>query len=40
MEGVETWLSSQLQTFFDTGILKCIPQHDKYLVSNSDYVEK
>jgi hypothetical protein len=40
MEGVITWLSSQLADFFDTGIQKLIPQYDKYLNSSSDYVEK
>jgi hypothetical protein len=40
MEGVKTWLSSQVADFFDTGTQKFIPQYDKCLNSGSDYVEK
>jgi hypothetical protein len=40
MEGVETWLSSQVTYFFDTGKQKLIPQYDKCLNSRSDYAEK
>jgi hypothetical protein len=39
MEGVETWLSSQVADFFDTGIQKLIPWY-KCLSSGGDYVEK
>jgi histone-lysine N-methyltransferase SETMAR len=39
-EGVKTWLSSQAAGFFDTGIQKLIPRHDKCLNSGGDYVEK
>jgi histone-lysine N-methyltransferase SETMAR len=40
MEGVKTWLSSQAADFFDTGIQKLIPRHDKCFISGGDYVEK
>jgi hypothetical protein len=40
MEGVETWLSSQVVDFFATGIPKLIPRYDKCLNSISDYIEK
>jgi hypothetical protein len=40
MEGVKTWLSSQVTDFFDTGIQKLISCYDKCLNSGSDYVEK
>jgi hypothetical protein len=33
MEGVKTWLNSQVVDFFDTGIQKYIPQYDKCLNS-------
>jgi hypothetical protein len=39
MEGVKTWLSSQVADFFDIGIQKLIFQY-KCLNSGSDYVEK
>jgi hypothetical protein len=40
MESVETWLSSQAADFFDAGIQKLIPRHDKCLSSGGDYVGK
>jgi hypothetical protein len=40
MEGVKTWLSSQVADFFDTGIQTLIPQYDKCLNSGGDYFEK
>jgi hypothetical protein len=40
MEGVKTWLSSQVADFFDTGIQKLIPRYDKCLNSGGYYVEK
>jgi hypothetical protein len=39
MEGVETWLSSQVADFFDAGVHKLIPRYDKCLNSGGDYVE-
>jgi hypothetical protein len=39
MEGVETWLSSQVADIFDTGIQKLSPQY-KVLNSGGDYVVK
>jgi hypothetical protein len=39
MEGVKTWLSSQVADFFDTGIQKLIPRY-KCLISGGYYVEK
>jgi hypothetical protein len=39
MEGVKTWLSSQVTDFFDTGIQKLIPRYEKCLNSRDDYVE-
>jgi hypothetical protein len=39
MEGVKTWLSSQVAGYFDTGTQKLIPQY-KCLNSGGDYVEK
>jgi hypothetical protein len=39
MEGVKTWLSSQVADFFDTGIQKLVPPY-KYLNSGGDCVEK
>jgi hypothetical protein len=39
MEGVKTWLSSQVAVFFLTGIPKLIPRYDKYLNFCSDYNE-
>jgi hypothetical protein len=40
MEGVKTWLSSQVADFFDISIYKPISQYDKCLNSRGDYVEK
>jgi hypothetical protein len=40
MEGVKTWLSSQVTDFFDTSIQKLISRYDKCLNSGGDYVEK
>jgi histone-lysine N-methyltransferase SETMAR len=40
MEGIKTWLSSQVADFFDTGIQKLIPRYDWCLNSGSDYAEK
>jgi hypothetical protein len=40
MEGVKMWLSSKVADLFDTGIQKLIPQYDRCLNSDSDYVEK
>jgi hypothetical protein len=39
MEGVKTWLSSQVADFFDTGIQKLVPRYDKCLSSGGDCVE-
>jgi hypothetical protein len=39
MEGVKTWLSSEVVNFLHTSIQKLIPQN-KYLNYGSDYVEK
>jgi histone-lysine N-methyltransferase SETMAR len=39
MEGVKTWLSSEVADFSDTGI-QLIPRNDKCLNSGGDYVEK
>jgi hypothetical protein len=36
MEGVKTWLSSQVADVFDTGIQKLIHQYDKCLNSSGD----
>jgi transposase len=40
MEGVKTWLSSQVADLFGTGVQKRIPRYDKCLNSGSDSVEK
>jgi hypothetical protein len=40
MEGVITWLSSQTEYFFDTGIQQLIPRYDKCLNSGRDSAEK
>jgi hypothetical protein len=40
MEGVKTWLSSQVADFFDTGIQILICLYDQCLNSGGDYVEK
>jgi hypothetical protein len=40
MEGFKTWLSSLAADFFDTGIHKLIPRHEKCLNSGGDYAEK
>jgi hypothetical protein len=40
MEGVETWLSSQVADFFDTGIQKVTPRYDRFLSSGGDCIEK
>jgi histone-lysine N-methyltransferase SETMAR len=37
---VETLLSSQAADFFDTGVQKLIPRHDKFLNSGDDHVYK
>jgi hypothetical protein len=37
IEGVKTWLSSQVADFSDTGIHKLIPRCDKCLNSGGDY---
>jgi transposase len=39
IEGVKTWLSSQVADFFDTSIKKLIPPY-KYLNSGGAYFEK
>jgi transposase len=39
MEGVKTWLCSQVEDFFDTGIQKLFTRYDKCLNSGGDYVE-
>jgi hypothetical protein len=39
MEGVKTWLSSQMADFFDTGMQDLIPRY-KCLSSSGDYIEK
>jgi hypothetical protein len=40
MEGVRTWLSSQVADFFDIGIQKLIPKYDRCLNSSDDCIEK
>jgi transposase len=40
LEGVKTWLSSQVADFFHTGIQKLISRYDKCLNSGGDYFEK
>jgi transposase len=40
MEGVKTWLSSQVADFFDTGTQELIPRYDKCLSSGGDYVDE
>jgi transposase len=40
MEGVKTWLSSQVADFFDISIKKLIPRYNKCLNSGGDSVEK
>jgi hypothetical protein len=40
MEGIKTWLSSQVTDFCDTGMQKLIPRCDKCLSSSGDKVEK
>jgi AAA15 family ATPase/GTPase len=40
MEVVKTWLSSQAENFFDTGIQKLILRYNKCLNSGDDSVEK
>jgi hypothetical protein len=39
MEGVKTWLSSQVADIFDTGVPQIIPRY-KCLNSGGDHVEK
>jgi hypothetical protein len=39
-EGVKIWLSSQVADFFDIGIQKLIPRHDKHLNCGDDHAEK
>jgi hypothetical protein len=40
IEDGETWPSSQVADFFDTGIQKFTALYDKCLNSGGDYVEK
>jgi hypothetical protein len=40
MDGVKTWLSSQVADFSDTGIQKLIPRHNKCLNSGCEYAKK
>ena len=40
MDGVKDWLSSQLATFYDAGLVKLVSRYDKCLNSEGDYVEK
>jgi hypothetical protein len=40
IKDVKTCLSSQAGDFFDKGVKKLIPPHDKCLNSGGDYVEK
>jgi hypothetical protein len=40
VEGVKTWLSSQVADFLDKGIQKLVPWYDMCLSSGGDYVEK
>ena len=37
MDGVKDWLSSQLATFYDAGIVKLVSRYDKCLNSEGDY---
>jgi transposase len=39
MDDVKTWLSSQAENFFDTGIQKFVPRY-KFLNCSGDYAEK
>jgi hypothetical protein len=39
MEGVKTWLSSQVADFFDRGIQKLIPWYNKCISSGGDCIE-
>jgi hypothetical protein len=38
MEGVKTWLSSQVAEFFDRSLQKLIPRYDRCLNSAVDYM--
>jgi hypothetical protein len=40
IKGAKTWLCSQAEDFFDTGIQKLIPRYCNCLSSGGDYVEK
>jgi hypothetical protein len=40
MEGVKTWLSSQVADFFDTDVQKLIPGYDKCPSSGGNSVKK
>jgi hypothetical protein len=40
MEGVKTWLNSQVADFFDTGIQKLILRYNTCFSSGGDYVER
>ena len=40
IDGVKDWLSSQLATFHDAGIVKLVSHYDKCLNSEGDYDEK
>jgi hypothetical protein len=39
MEGVKTWLNSQVADFFNTGTQKLTPRYDKCLNSGGEYIE-
>jgi hypothetical protein len=40
MEGIKTWLSSQVADLFDSLMQKLVPLYDRCLSSGGDYVEK
>jgi len=39
-EKVMTWFKGQLADFYDSGIQKLVPRHNKCLDNAGDYVEK
>jgi hypothetical protein len=39
-EGVNTWFASQAASFYDAGIQKLVPRHDKCVNNGGNYVEK
>jgi histone-lysine N-methyltransferase SETMAR len=39
-EAVNTWFSTQAASFYDAGIQKLVPRHDRCFNSGGNYVEK